>query len=213
MAEQLLPPCASALGPMLSALTAPGPGCGRAALPSPGSLASGASCFLSHMVAARGQSLWRNTAVSPRCWSPLSAEKEECGEFAEQAQSHEGTTPWSALCEPCSCPPCPPVVVSRNTAVCSGYSSADSGKAEVGEPAAQAQSPEVWGPYGPWAATALPCLVLPLSGHTDTRPEPSVPFCGLGHPGHNGHADISIVHPRLGQPWPQCPASPLRQRP
>ncbi|XP_058701174.1 PHD finger protein 7-like [Poecile atricapillus] len=84
------------------------------------------------MAAVSTKSLSRNTKVSSRCWSCLSLWKEEgCGEFAGHAQSHESATPWSALREPCSCPPSAPVVALRNTAVSSGCSCADSGKGEA----------------------------------------------------------------------------------
>lgn len=114
MAGQLLPPPASAPGPCWLPRQPLCQAAGGLLCPHLAPWHQGPPAF---------SPTWHPSAVSPCAGTPRSPpgarplslwEKEECGGFAEQAQSHEGTTPWSALREPCSCPPSPPVVALRN---------------------------------------------------------------------------------------------------
>lgn len=65
------------------------------------------------------------------------------------------------------------------------------------------------GPPPASAAPSLPCPLLTSPVRTDTRPEPSAPFYGLGPVGHSGHCDTSTAalpahEYGRGGPWPHA---------
>lgn len=104
------------------------------------------------------------------------------------------------------------VSLCRNATVLSGCSSSLWGRKKGwGSLQNRPRATRALLPGQPCVSSAPVRLLLPLSDCSDTGPEPSVLSCALGFLCHNGHADISIMHPKSRQAWPQFPSNHFRQ--